>query len=95
MPIPTTDKRLISICGSQQGVSNLNKFMVKLGLIGAIDINSDDYIPYYYTKNHKGRGERYYYYYENEQKLVEYCKQNSINRFEKERKVHTDVLIQE
>ena len=33
MPIPTTNKRLVDICGSQRQVSNLIKFMCKIGLL--------------------------------------------------------------
>ena len=40
MPIPTTSKRLMAICGSSREVSRLIKFMISIGLIS---VESDTY----------------------------------------------------
>ena len=74
MPIPTTNKTLLGICGSQQNVSNLVKFMKKIGLIAPYDET-------YHYSGKNGRAKTYYYFYDNEKCIVEFCSQNNINAY--------------
>ena len=74
MPIPTTNKKLISICGSQQNVSNLIKFMKQLNLI-------KDYDNKYKFNTIENKSKTYYYYIEIEKQIQEYCKYNNINTY--------------
>lgn len=74
MPIPTTNKNMIAIAGSVANVSNLIKFMCEIGLIS---IESD---KYRFNSRRAGGNfsKKYRYYYENEVRLIEYCKQEGI-----------------
>ena len=75
MPIPTTSKRLIAICGSSMEVSRLIKFMISIGLIS---VESDTYS----YNNNKTYSKTYRYYYDNELKILEYCNNNNVNIYE-------------
>lgn len=75
MPIPTTSKKLISICGRQQEVSRLIKFMIEIGLVS---VECEEY-QYKAIKEEYNKSKLYRYYYDNEQKIIEYCKENNIN----------------
>lgn len=75
MPIPTTNKTLLGICGSQQNASNLVKFMEEIGLIAPHDET------YHFGGEH-GRAKTYYYFYDNEKAVIEFCGQNNINAYE-------------
>lgn len=77
MPIPTTSKKLISICGNHQNVSNLIKFMIKIGLIQV----QDEKYQYKAKQEKYNKSKLYYYYIENEKKIIEYCKENDINKY--------------
>lgn len=74
MPIPTTNKNMIAIAGSVANASNLIKFMCEIGLIS---IESD---KYRFNSRRAGGNfsKKYRYYYENEVRLIEYCKQEGI-----------------
>ena len=74
MPIPSTNKRLIDICGSQRQVSNLIKFMCKIGLL---EIASDKY-QYNAFREKYNQSKKYKYFYDNERKIIEYCKERGI-----------------
>ena len=77
MPIATTNKKFISICGSQQNASNLVKYMINIGLLGEEDTT------YQYNAAREGynKAKTYRYYYDNELKVKDYCKQNNINKY--------------
>ena len=77
MPIPTTNKRLISICGSQREVSRLIDFMKECCLI---EIEDDNYSFNNIDKS-LNKCKLYRYYYDNEVKIKEYCQENGINKF--------------
>lgn len=75
MPIATTNKKFISICGSQQNASNMVKYMVKVGLLEQEDST------YQYNAAQEGynKSKTYRYYYDNEVKIKTYCKEHNIN----------------
>lgn len=76
LPIPTTKKQNVSICGSHQEVSRLIDFMKEIGLI---EIADDNY--QFNSKNKKyNKSKTYKYYYENELKLKKYYEENDINK---------------
>lgn len=75
MPIPTTSKKLISICGNHQEVSRLIKFMIEIGLVS---VECEEY-QYKAIKEEYNKSKSYRYYYDNEQKIIEYCRENNIN----------------
>ena len=78
MPIPTTNKQMIRLCGNQREVSRLIGFMVDIGLIGVYDDS-------YQFKAHRAednKSKTYYYYYENEVRLLEWCKEKGIEKVE-------------
>ena len=78
MPIPTTNKQMIRLCGNQREVSRLIGFMVDIGLIGVYDDS-------YQFKAHRAednKSKTYYYYYENEVRLSEWCKEKGIEKVE-------------
>lgn len=77
MPIASTSKKFISICGSQQNTSNLIKYMVKIGLLG----EEDTTYQFNATKEGYNKAKTYRYYYDNELKVKEYCKENNINKY--------------
>lgn len=77
MPVASTSKKFISICGSQQNASNMIKYMVKIGLLGA----EDNTYQYNAAKEGYNKAKTYRYYYDNELKIKEYCKENNINKY--------------
>lgn len=77
MPIPTTNKSMIAIAGSVANASNLIKFMLAIGLIS---VESDKF--QFGSRSEKyNHSKTYRYYYENEVRLLEYCKQEGIQEF--------------
>ena len=76
MPIPTTNKRLVDICGSQRQASNLIKYMCKIGLL---EVSSDKY-QYNAFREKFNQSKKYKYYYDNERKIIEYCKERGIEK---------------
>ena len=77
MPIASTNKRFISICGSQQNASNLVKYMINIGLL---ELEDDNY-QYNATKENYNKSKTYKYYYDNEQEIIKYCEENDINKY--------------
>lgn len=78
MPIPTTNKQMTRLCGNKMEVSRLIGFMTGIGLIGVCDDS-------YQFKAHRAednKSKTYYYYYENEVKLLEWCKEKGIEKAE-------------
>ena len=77
MPIATTNKKLISICGSQQNASNLVKYMINIGLLR----EEDTTYQYNASREEYNKAKTYRYYYDNELKVKHYCKENNINKY--------------
>lgn len=75
IPIASTNKKLNSICGSQQNTSNLIKYMVKIGLLG----EEDTTYQFNATQEVYNKSKTYKYYYDNEVKIKAYCKEHNIN----------------
>ncbi|MEE1085007.1 MAG: hypothetical protein UH850_14870 [Paludibacteraceae bacterium] len=77
MPIATTNKKFISICGSKMNASRMIKSMINIGLLEEEDIT------FQFGANQEGynKSRTYRYYYDNEQKLIKYCKENNINKY--------------
>ena len=77
MPIASTNKKFISICGSKMNVSRMIKFMIKMGLLEEEDAT----FQFGADKEGYNKSKTYRYYYDNEQKLTKYCKENNINKY--------------
>lgn len=77
MPIATTSKKLISICGSQRNASNMIKYMITIGLLS----EEDNEYQYNATQELYNKSKTYRYYYENEVKIKDYCKEHNINKY--------------
>ena len=77
LPIATTDKRLVSICGSQREVSRLLSFMIDMGLIET-EIN---YYQFNATMEKYNMCKIYKYYVDHEKSIVEFCKIHNINKY--------------
>lgn len=77
MPIASTNKKFISICGSQQNASNMIKYMVKIGLLE----EEDTTYQFNAAKEGYNKAKTYRYYYDNELKVKKYCKENHINKY--------------
>lgn len=58
MPIASTNKKLVSICGSQRNVSNMIKFMISIGLL---DEENKDY-QFNATQEEYNKAKTYRYY---------------------------------
>lgn len=76
MPIATTNKKFLSICGSQKNASNLIKYMITIGLL-----SEEDKTYQFNATSKNNRSKTYRYYYENEIKIKEYCKEQNINKY--------------
>lgn len=77
MPIASTNKKLISICGSQRNASNLIKYMIEMGLLE----EEDNKYQFNATQEEYNKSKTYKYYYENEQIINKYCEENNINKY--------------
>lgn len=88
MPIPTTNKKYISICGSSMGVSRLIQFMIQLGLIET-ENGSYQFNAYYDKDNHS---KTYRYYIENEKKVEEICNILDVKELEVDRR-YIDTIV--
>lgn len=77
MPIATTSKRLSTIWGSQQNISNAIKYMIKIGLLAEYDATYQ--FNAYYDKDNKCK--MYAYSYDAEQSIKSYCQINNINKY--------------
>ena len=74
MPIATTNKRFMSITGSQRNCSNLITYMIKLGLLTV----EDEHFQFNANNEEFNKSKTYVYYVDNERKIVEYCRSNHI-----------------
>ena len=78
MPIASTNQRLIKICGSQRNVSNLIQFMLKIGLLSV----EDQHYQFNASIEKYNKAKTYRYYYDNEEKIKEYCRNKDIHKYE-------------
>lgn len=76
MPIATTNKKFLSICGSQRNASNLIRYMITIGLL-----SEEDKTYQFNATSKNNRSKTYRYYYDNEIKIKEYCKEQNINKY--------------
>ena len=88
MPIATTEKRLVQLCGSQQNVSNLIKFMIQVGLL---EVESLDY-QFNADKEEYNKSKTYRYYHENEEKIERYCEEQDIHKYEIKNNIRDTVV---
>lgn len=88
MPIPSTDKRLMEICGGQRNASNLIKFMCKIGLLELYD----GHFQFNATKKNFNQSKKYRYFYDNEVGIIEYCRDNGIKKRKKEEITNNTVV---
>lgn len=77
MPIPSTSRQNLLIWGYSKSVSRAISFMKEIGLISLYD---DSYR--FGTANKEANyGKLYAYYKDNEDKLIQYCKDNGIHKY--------------
>lgn len=78
IPIPTTSRQNLMIWGNKMAVSRAIDFMIEMGLITTYDEKYRFGVPY------KGGnyGKLYAYHKENEDKVIEYCKQEGIEKYQ-------------
>ncbi len=74
MPISTTNKVYLKAFGNYMAISRLIQFMISIGLISVY--NSDFKFNSKNPKDNKSK--EYYYYYDNECALIEYCETHNI-----------------
>ena len=77
MPIPTTSRQNLMIWGYPKAVSRAVKFMKELGLISTYDDTYRFGVPYAGANY----GKLYAYFKVNEDKLIQYCKDNGIHKY--------------
>lgn len=76
MPIACTNKRFMEICGGQKNASNLIQFMINIGLLEV----ENEYYQFNANHDRYNQSKQYKYYYDNERKIIEYCKENRIEK---------------
>lgn len=77
MPIPTTSRQNLMIWGYPKAVSRAIQFMCEVGLIGVYDDTYRFGVPY----EGGNYGKLYIYYKDNEDKLIQYCRDNGIHKY--------------
>ena len=77
MPIPTTSRQNLMIWGYPKSVSRAVQFMKEIGLISAYDDTYRFGVPYVGANY----GKLYAYYKDNEDKLIQYCKDKGIHKY--------------
>lgn len=77
MPISVNSRALLSIWGSHQNVSRAIDYMIEMGLLES----EDEAYRFSGKKRKENRSKTYKYFKENEDKLMEYCKLNNIDKF--------------
>ena len=77
MPIPTTSRQNLMIWGYPKAVSRAIQFMKEIGLITTYDDTYRFGVPYAGANY----GKLYAYFKDNEDKLIQYCKDNGIHRY--------------
>lgn len=78
MPIPTTSKKNLLIWGNKMNVSRAIEQMENIGLITVLD----ETFRYGCKNKEQNYGKLYAYYKENEEKFIQYCKDNNIIRYD-------------
>ena len=77
IPIPTTSRRNLMIWGYEMAITRAIKFMIEIGLISIYDDKYRFGVPF----EGANYGKTYAYYKDNEDKLIQYCKDNNIHKF--------------
>ena len=97
IPIATTNKRLLRICNNPEGVRQLIKNMIVIGLITV----EDNTYRFNAPNKEDNKSKTYRYYYENEVKIKEFCNENNIKKYivknykeRKKRKSSSESLVQ-
>ena len=92
MPIASTNKKFISICGSQRNASNLIQYMITIGLLSL----EDNEYQFNATQEGYNKSKIYRYYYDNEQEVIKYCEENDINKYviRNNKLKHIDTVVQ-
>ena len=84
MPIGITSANYQAIFGSEMAVSRAINRMTEIGILGPYDetyrFNASSF------PGDSNRSKQYKYYYENEQKFIEYCKKHGIKKYEPKNK---------
>ena len=78
MPIPVTSRQNLMIWGYPKAVSRAIAFMLEIGLISVYDGTYRFGVPY----EGGNYGKIYAYYYESEEKVIQYCRENNISKFQ-------------
>ena len=77
IPIPTTSRRNLMIWGYEMAITRAIKFMIEIGLISIYDDKYRFGVPF----EGANFGKTYAYYKDNEDKLIQYCKDNNIHKY--------------
>ena len=85
MPVSVTNRRLLSIFGSEMQISRAIQYMKEIGLLA-------DYNTMYFYHSIK-RSRTYAYSKDTEDKFKKYCKQNNINIFSLKRKKKKKITL--
>lgn len=78
IPIPTTSRVNLMIWGYPKAISRAIKFMEEIGLISVFDDSYRFGVPF----EGANYGKTYCYYKDNEDKVIQYCKDNNIFKYE-------------
>jgi len=79
MPISVTSARNLAIFGSEMNVSRAVDKMIEIGILEAYDEKYRFNAPFPFEDENKSK--RYKYFYDNEQKFIEYCKKHNIEKY--------------
>lgn len=79
MPISVTSACNLAIFGGEMGVSRAINKMIEIGILGEYDETYRFNAPFPY--DNENRSKRYKYYYDNEQKFLNYCERNGIEKY--------------
>ena len=77
MAIPTTSRQNLMIWGYEKAVSRAVQFMIEIGLIAIFDDTYRFGVPY----EGANYGKLYAYFKDNEDKVIQYCKDNNIQKY--------------
>ena len=79
MPISVTSACYRAIFGGEMNVSRAIDRMIEIGILGIYDETYRHHAPFPYDD--ENRSKRYKYFYDNEQKFIEYCKRHNIQKY--------------
>ena len=77
IPIPTTSRRNLMIWDHPMAITRAIKFMIEIGLVSIYDDKYRFNVPF----EGANYGKTYAYYKDNEDKLIQYCKDNNIHKY--------------